>query len=604
VEWQAPAELPDLRRAGIIALDTEDKDERLAAGLGSGWPFGAGHICGISLAWHEGENIRSQYFPLRHPDTANFDQAQFFAWLGDLVTSDVRIVTKSGLYDWGWVRTDAGILMPPTERLEEIDALATIVDENRNKYSLDALCEWRGLPGKDMALLEEGAATIGLSKRDDVRANIWRMPARYVGRYAEVDATNTLALFESFNPVLDREGTRNAYRLEVDLLAMVHEMRRRGVRVDEAAAEQASDHLSRKRDAKLAELSEKLGAAVSMTEIGSSRWLARTFDQHNIRYPLTEKGNPSFTAGRNGWMAQHQHWLPQLIAKASKYNKAAVVFLQTHILEHAVNGRIHAEIHPHRSDDGGTRSLRFSYSDPPLQQMAARDEEIAPLIRGVFLPEEGGVWAKPDVSQQEFRFIVHYAVKFGLQRAREAADRYRADPNTDFHEVAAEMTGLERPPAKDCNFAKAFGAGVRKFATMIGKSESEARQIYERYDRELPFVNQLAKLCESLARSKGYIELYDDARWDQWVAKADWTKGAGPCSREEAERRINDPAHPWYRHGPLRRVDVHKAMNALIQGSAARHTKLWMREVWRERHRTAAADARLLGLFGGIAGTG
>jgi DNA polymerase I-like protein with 3'-5' exonuclease and polymerase domains len=343
--------------------------------------------------------------------------------------------------------------MPPAERLEEIDALATLIDENRYDYSLDALCIWRGLPGKDMALLEEGAAAIGLSKREDVRANIWRLPARYVGLYAETDATRPLELFDSLNPVLDREGTRGAYRLEVDLLPMVHEMRRRGVRADVAAAEQRSDQLSRKRDAELAELSEKLGSGVGMVEIGSKKWLARTFDQHNIGYPRTSKGNPSFTAGRKGWMSKHQHWLPQLIAKANRYNKAAVDFLQTHILGHAVNGRIHAEIHPHLDDEGGTRSLRFSYSDPPLQQMVARDEEIAPLIRGVFLPEEGEVWAKPDVSQQEFRFIVHYAVKFGLQRAVEAANRYWADPNTDFHEVVAEMTGLDRAPAKDCNYA-------------------------------------------------------------------------------------------------------------------------------------------------------
>jgi DNA polymerase I-like protein with 3'-5' exonuclease and polymerase domains len=582
--WQPPAELPDLRRAGIIALDTETKDDWLAIGLGSGWPFSAGFICGISVAWHEGESIRSQYFPLRHPDTANFDPAQVFKWLSDLVASDVRIVTQNGLYDWGWLRTDAGILMPQAERLEEIGALATLIDENRYAYGLDALCAWRGLPGKDMVLLEQAAAAIGLSKRDNVRANLWRMPAHFVGPYAEQDPACTLVLFENLNPILDRERTRDAYRLEIDLLPMVHEMRRRGVRVDVVAAEQRHALLSRKRDAVIAELSEKLGTIISMDEIGRNRWLARTFDQHNIGYPRTPKGNPSFTAGRKGWMSKHQHWLPQLIAKANRYNKAAVDFLQTHILGHTVNGRIHAEIHPHLDDDGGTRSLRFSYSDPPLQQMVARDEEIAPLIRGAFLPEEGEVWAKPDISQQEFRFIVHYAVKFGLQRAGEAAERYRTDANTDFHQIVAEMTGLERAPAKDCNFGKIFGASVRKFAAMIGRPESEARAIIERYDRELPFVSQLDERCKYFARSKGYIELYDGARrhWDQWVADADWTKGAGPCSREEAERRIRDPAHPWYGRGPVHRAEVHKAMNALIQGSAARHTKLWMRAVWRE----------------------
>jgi DNA polymerase I-like protein with 3'-5' exonuclease and polymerase domains len=549
--WSAPTELPDLRRFDVIALDTETRDDRLRADKGSGWPTGEGYVCGVSIAYPEGGDIRAHYFPLRHPDSANRDPAQVFQWLRDLIASDVHIVTQNGLYDFGWLRTDAGIPMPPAERLEEIGALATLVDENRHKYSLDALCRWRGLPSKDEAAPQEGAGAIGLPKRAKPAAHIWQMPAHFVGPYAERDAASTLALFESLNPILDQEKTRSAYRLEVELLPMVLEMRRRGVRIDTTKAEQERDQLLQKRDVAFAELSEKLGANVGMAEIGRTKWLVETFDKHSLKYPRTAKGNPSFTAGTTGWMHKHPHWLPQLIAKADKYNKAAVDFLERHILGHAVNGRIHAEIHPHRSDEGGARSLRFSYSNPPLQQMAARDEEIAPLIRGVFLPEQGEVWAKPDISQQEFRFIVHYATKLKLTRAEEAAQRYRADPNTDFHDLVAELTGLDRKQAKNVNFAKAFGAGVRKFAAMIGKPENEARAIYAQYDRTLPFVHQLSKRCEYRAASRGYLELYDGARrhWDDWVAWVNW-KGTGPCSREEAERRIKDPSHPWYRKGP------------------------------------------------------
>ena len=476
--------------------------------------------------------------------------------------------------------------MPPSDRLEEIGALATMVDENRYSYSLDALCAWRGLPGKDETLLIQAVKACGfkVSKKNPLQSHIWRVPARYVGPYAEADAANTLALFESLDPVLDKEGTRAAYRLEVDLLPMVHEMRRRGIRIDTAAAEQARDLLLRKRDATLAELSEKLGVRVGMEEIGRNKWLTQTFDAQGITYPYTKKGTPSFTAGTTGWMHKHEHWLPRLIVKADKAHNAATKFLETYILGHAVNGRVHAEIHPHRSDEGGTRSLRFSYSHPPLQQMTAHDEELAPLIRGVFLPEEGEVWAKPDVSQQEFRFIVHYAIKHGLRKAKEAAERYRTDPDTDFHQLVSDWTGLERSSAKNTNFAKAFGAGVRKFAAMIGKPEGEARAIYAKYDRELPFVRQLAARCQNTAAKQGYLELYDGARrhWDAWEAPAvAWTEGMGPCSREEAERRVADPNHPWHRRW-IRRAETHKAMNALIQGSAARHTKLWMRACWRE----------------------
>src|SRR5262249_11415250 len=136
-------------------------------------------------------------------------------WLRDLIASDVRFVTQNGLYDWGWLRTEAGIKMPPSERLEEIGALATMVDENRFKYSLEALCEWRGLPGKDDALLRQGIEALGLrsNKRKKLvpQTHIWQLPARYVGPYAEADAIKTLLVQEDLNPILDREGTRAAY---------------------------------------------------------------------------------------------------------------------------------------------------------------------------------------------------------------------------------------------------------------------------------------------------------------------------------------------------------------------------------------------------------
>src|SRR6516225_8946968 len=583
-DWQTPIELPDLRRAGIIALDTETRDEGLT-NRGSGWPFGNGYICGVSSAYRADGKIRAHYFPVRHPDSQNFDPAQVFAWVKDMAASGVRIITQNGLYDWGWLRSDGGILMPPSKHLEEIGALATIVDENRYTYSLDALCEWRGLPGKDETLLRQAVKAGGfkVSKKNSLQSHIWRLPARYVGSYAEADAANTLALFEGLDPVLDKEGTRAAYRLEVDLLPMVHEMRRRGIRIDTAGAEQRRDLLLKRRDIVFAELSEKLGTNVSMAEIGRTRWLATTFDRYKISYPRTEKGNPSFTAGNTGWMPKHPHWLPQLIVKADKYNNAAVNFLEHYILGHVVNGRVHAEIHPHRSDEGGTRSLRFSYSSPPLQLMPAHDEELAPLIRGVFLPEESERWAKCDVSQQEFRLICHYAFRHKLAGAQEAVERYRNDPGTDFHAFVAAMTGRDRQTSKSINFARAYGAGPGKFAAMIGKPLGEARVIFAEYDRTLPFVSELSRRCEEAVRRTGYLTLYDGARrhWNDWAPAGTWEKGAGPCRREEAETRVRDPKHSWYQR-PLWRVDVRKAMNALIQGSAARHTKLWMRAVWRE----------------------
>jgi DNA polymerase I-like protein with 3'-5' exonuclease and polymerase domains len=587
--WQRPNTLPDLRRVGLVGLDSETDDLRLQKGLGSGWATGEGHIAGISVAYRAAGGICTHYFPIRHPETNNFDPTQVFAWVKDLAASDVRIVTQNGLYDWGWLRTEAGIVMPPSDRLEEIGALATMVDESRFDYSLDKLCEWRGLPGKNEAALREEIETrFGVKcgvRKNKPQAYIARLPAQFVGPYAEGDAAQTLALFESLNPVLDQEGTRAAYRLEVDLLPMVLEMRRRGIRVDVAAAERNRDLLLQKRDAVFAELAEKLGvAAVDIEDIGHTGWLAETCGRLGIKYPYTNTGKPSFTAGTLGWMHRHEHWFPQLVVKADKYNKAAVDFLQRHVLNHTVDGRINAEIHPHRSEDGGTRSTRFSYSHPPLQQMVSHDEEITPLVRGVFLPEEGETWATADYSQQEFRLLVHEAAQRKLAGADTAVARYCGDPNTDFHALVAELASLDRQTAKHANFAKSYRAGPKKFAATIGKSEVEAQAIMDRYDHELPFVLALAVDCQRQAEQAGYLQLYDGTRrhFNEWeAAYVPWGPGTGPCDIEEARRRKRDPQHPWF-GCQLQRAGAYFAVNALIQGNAARQAKLWMRACWRE----------------------
>src|SRR5262245_37027754 len=583
-DWKPVPTLPDLRHVDTIALDTETKDGGLLTDRGSSWPWGDGYICGVSVAYRAEGTIRAHYFPIRHPDSPNFDPAQVFAWVRDHIAAGVKIVTQNGLYDYGWLRTDGGILMPPSDLIEEIGALATMVDENRKRYSLDALCAWRGLPGKDETLLKEAATAAGFPKRTKVQAYIHKLPARIVGPYAETDAVRTLEIFESLNPIIDAEGTRAAYRLECDLLPMVHEMRRRGIRIDGSAAEQRRDLLLGMRDAVLAEMYEKLGTNIGIDELNSAKCRAADFDQNKIVYPRTEKGNPSFTAGNSGWMPKHPHWLPRSIVKTDRLHNYGENFLGTYILGHTINGRVHAEIHPHRGDDGsGTRSMRFSYSSPPLQLMPRHDEQLAPLIRGVFLPEEGEVWAVCDVSQQEFRMIVHYAARHKLSKAAEAAELYRNNPKTDFHLLVSSWTGRDRQTSKNTNFAKVYGAGVRKFASMISKSETEAATIYEQYDRELPFAAELATMCERAVRRNGYLTLYSTARrhWTDWAPGGKWKKGLGPCPREEAEARATDPNHPWFQK-QLWRANCRLAMNALIQGSSAAHTKLWMRECWRE----------------------
>lgn len=572
--WIAPTELPDLRGSGVIAIDTETRDDGLKYDRGPGWALGMSRIVGLSMA----SRVGRVYVSLAHPDSHNFDHTQVGRWLADHMGSGEEIVFQNAPYDLGNITTEWPEVPVPA-RLHDTNGMAFMLDEQRLTYNLDSLCSWQGVPGKDESLLVEVARAYGY----DPKGELWKLPARYVGPYGEQDAVSTLELYWKFMPQLVGQEVLEAYQLEMDLIPMVLAMRRRGIRINVDRMEQSRDEFYRRRDEHLKILSDRLqiGRAVTVKDVASKQFLSTVFRNEKITPPKTEIGNDSF---ESEWMAKIDHWLPQNCAKVLKYQDVAHKFIDGYLLSSLHRGRIHAEVNQFRSDRGGTKTSRFSYSNPPLQQMPSRDDDIASAIRGGFEPEESQIWGALDYSQQEYRLIVHFAILCKVAGADRPAQMYRDNPNTDFHTMVAELTGLPRRRAKDVNFAKAFGAGVPKFALMTGMSLEEAEATMKQYDEEAPFVKRLSEFVTNVAGNRGYIRMLDGARarferweprWYDRKAAAASGKPLNPCSRDEAMQRIRDHDHPWT--GQLKRAFTHKAMNWLIQGSAARMTKLSMR---------------------------
>lgn len=596
--WVVPRELPSLRNVTEIALDTEERDDGLAAGVGPGWAIGAGYVAGSGVAWREGNSIRRIYVPVRHPDTENFPKDQVARWLTD-VTRKRRVVFFNAGFDIGWLQTDMGV--PPPPDVDDASCAAFLVDENREDLSLEGVCAWRGVPGKNMTALREAAVIYGVRPQDAV-ANIWRLPARYAAPYGEQDPVSTLLCMESLRPELARQGLERAYRTEMRLIPIIHAMRRRGIRVDIDRATRLMDSLRERGDSALRRLGEELGLrrAATLEEVRSRDVLIRWFGEQNQHFEMAvrdEDGSESASFAK-AWMRRAEHWLPRLVAEAKQCHEFADKFVRSYLLDFVSRGRVHASINQWKYEEGGTRSQRLSYADPPLQQAPSRPEpfdgwpltgEIANEYRCCFLPEEGELWFSPDYSQQEYRHIVNDAATKHCDKADEAVELYRARPDTDFHQLVVNWTGLPRRHAKDCNFAKAFGAGIPKFATMIMKPEAESAEIMGTYDTELPFVSQLNKLCARLAERRGYIVMLDGARshfdqWEcRWLPKEEWQRGRAEghrmdaCSLDEAERRAATDGHPW-KGKRLRRAYTHKAMNRRIQGNAARQMKMAMVE--------------------------
>lgn len=599
-DWTVPASLPDLTRIGEIGLDTETRDNGLASGRGPGWAFGDGYVAGVGVAWREGGVKHKIYVPIRHPETECFPRDQVARWVTD-ITRKNRVVMFNAGYDMGWLQTDLGVPTPPV--IDDASCAAFLIDENRQDLDLDSCCEWRGVPGKDLRALEEAAVIYGIRAQDAVK-NLWRLPARYAGPYGQQDPESTLDLMHSFRPELARQGLLRAYDVEMRLIPIIGAMRRRGIRVNVERAERLRDELFARSKRVFGELSDRLKMTVGIDEIRQHSWMVRTFSNENVRYESKGEGDDARASFEKDWMRAAEHWLPRMIAEAKQCHEMAEKFIQTYLLDFAHLGRIHASINQWKYEEGGTRSHRLSYSEPPLQQAPSRPDrvegwtltgEIAQEYRSCLEPEIGDLWFAPDYSQQEYRLIVTDAEERGCNKADVAAQMYRDDPNTDFHNLVVSLTELPRRDAKDCNFAKAFGAGKFKFSQMIGKSLEEASDIMDKYDTEMPFVKEISQICSSAASRRGYIRMFDGARshfdtWEAaWVDKDERKRGydegyrMSPCSESEARERATLEGHPW-QGKRLKRAMTHKALNRRIQGNAARQMKLAMVTCGEEGH--------------------
>ena len=478
-EWVPPLELPEIFDAKQIAVDVETKDPNLKSN-GPGWPTGDGEVVGYAVAvdgW-------SGYIPIRHEHGGNLDEKIVNRWLKKVFESPADKIMHNAQYDAGWIKKMGFDI---NGRIIDTMLIASILDENRFSYSLNAIAYDVLGKVKSEKGLTEAARSFGL----DPKAEMFKMPAMYVGPYAEGDAELTLELWNYFQVELGKEDLWQIANLELDLLPCLVDMTWRGVRIDQDKVERTRNALLKKEKQVLKKIKDLVGKDV---EIWAAASIAKAFDQLSIPYPRTEKGSPSFT---KLFLTDHTHELPQLIVEARNLNKTSGTFINT-IMKHChADGRIHSHINQIRSDDGGTVSGRISMNNPNLQQIPARDPELGPLIRSLFLPEEDEQWAAIDFSQQEPRILVHYAHVYGKSRnlelngVKEFVEGYRENPDMDFHTMVAEMAGIGRKQAKVINLGMMYGMGVNKLSEQLDIPVDEAKTIIRQYHSRVPFVKGL-----------------------------------------------------------------------------------------------------------------
>lgn len=581
-DWEPPAELPDWRGMEL-AIDEETKDIGITEGRGAGWATGEGYVVGYAVASERG----SLYLPIRHDGGGNMDPGLVRRWVQEHIDRAPTIVCHNALYDMGWATEDC--INIDWEKVHDTMVAAPLLDENRWSYSLDSLADtYLGLR-KDETLLKEAAATYGL----DAKADLWRLHASFVGAYGEQDAAVTLKLWQVLKKEMEKEELTRAYEVEIGIQEQLYHMRKRGIRVDETYVALFEDNVVKKIEALSKEIKRLSGYAPN---VNSSESVAVLFEKAGIEYPKTPKTNkPSINA--------------QLLSEAAGRDKAIGLVLESRQLHHLLNtyirgsihkfirnGRIHAETHQLKSDEGGTVSYRFSYSNPPLQQWPARGHPEAAKIRDCFVPERGESWAAVDYSQQELRWTVSYAKWMNCAGVDLAVDKYNKDPNTDFHQLAADIMNVSRSDVKPINFGVLYGMGEAALCRNLGLplvfddkkgrwvAGPEGKDLLEKYYDNMPFVKQLEETCKETAKTRGYIRLVDGrrCRFPMWEPSRYGAKQGLPAVPYwKAKKFKEDPNHPWYR-ARLVRAFIRKGLNRLIQGTSACQAKRAMLLMWKQ----------------------
>ena len=553
-EWTPPTEFPNLSKYNEIAIDLETKDPDLIK-MGSGSVTKRGGVVGIAVAVKGWKG----YFPIAHEGGGNMDIRMVLKWFQAVLNTDADKIFHNAMYDVCWIKS---LGLKINGKIIDTMIASALVDENQMRYDLTSCARRYTGQGKDEAALYEAAKSWGI----DAKAEMYKLPAMYVGDYAEKDAEITLELWQELKKEIIHQDISSIFNLETELFPCLVDMRFLGVRVDVQGAHKLKQQL-------VAQEKELLQKIKKETQVDVQIWAARSiekvFQKLSLPYERTEKtSSPSFT---KNFLSNHPHPLVKLITQAREINKAHTTFIDT-ILKHSYKGRIHAEINQLRSDNGGTVTGRFSYSNPNLQQIPARNKDLGPRIRSLFIPEEGHRWGCFDYNQQEPRLVVHYASLQNLMGIDEVLDSYQKD-EADFHSIVSEMAGIPRSQAKTINLGLFYGMGKNKLQAELGTNKQDAEDLFAKYHSRVPFVKQLMNAVMQRAQDSGRIRtlLGRLCRFHLWEPNQFGIHKPLPHEAALAE------------HGPgIKRAYTYKALNKLIQGSAADMTKKAMIDLYKE----------------------
>lgn len=552
-DWRPVESLPDLSHYDTLWLDYEatGKDPHTDK------PVGVAICAPDDKAW---------YLPFGH-NGGNLDERTVKQWAG----RELRGKTLVG----SWIKADAHFSrnwgLPFDEldvRLRDVQHQACLLDERRRRSGLDLL--GKELLGQQKLELPFDLET---TKMSEVHSSV-------VGPYAIQDVRLTKGVDLAQRPLIEHEDLGRVLDLEDSIILAVVEMEGNGAPLDLDLLKAWRHEVRADWQQSLAALRDEAGFPVNPESMPDMK---RLWSKLRLPLPIDpEDGQPSFSREALLFALANPATpvddavlkvMVPLVLKCKSRNSLLSKYLDKYWVGHR-DGILRYNLHQLRADDTGTITGRFSSAavdkdenyGANIQQVFHPEKQEKKLgtkrwpVRRLFIPGLGKVWVSADAKQIEYRLFAHLANNPAIIEA------FRKNPDVDYHNIVTEMVhavGVDMPRVlvKNVNFAKIYGAKLRKIARMLGKTEEETREFLTIYGQTFPEIEPTIKRVSD--------EIYRRARRAP--------NRVGHVKTMLGRRR----RYPMDDSG---RVDrPYSGLNAHIQGTAADIMKLKLRDVYRER---------------------
>jgi DNA polymerase-1 len=417
---------------------------------------------------------------------------------------------------------------------------------------------------------------------------ICKAPGKLVGKYACADAEMTFRYFEAFYPEIEKRSMKPAYRREVKCLPITLEMER-GLRINASGLEQCGEIFQEASEDIYKKIRSKLGVKAGFN-LNSGQQLGQALQSGGFLKWIQKTPSGLVATGMDVLKKTCKDKdLVNLLGMHSVLQKSMNTFIYPWLNQAQYTG---GRICPHYNQTAGgdedsrygTRSGRYSSSNPNLQQVSANVEESKNRdllmilqaylkerfdfkftgLRAFLLPDKGSVLISVDYGQQEIRLLAHF-------ERGELMEHFRRDPNFDLHtfiqKFIQKQTGIEYPRKfiKITVFSIIYGAGVKKIQMQLDTDWKTAETVYQGVFAAVPGLKRLIEDLKELER--------------QDLPLTTWGGREYLCEPDHYDADKDR----WYEFG-------YKMLNYQIQPSAADLTKEGMIQV-----ADALPDCRIAG---------